>query len=139
MINQDNGMFEKPRIAIEKPRIAISVKTEYLPDESDIDNQRHVFVYTVNIVNEGNIAARLISRHWVITDCNGNTEEIRGDGVIGEQPELRPGENFSYTSFAIIRFPIGHMLGSYQMISEHGHFFDAEIPTFRLANPLLIH
>lgn len=120
------------------PKIAISVETEYLQEESDIMNQQHVFIYTINIVNEGDVAARLLGRHWMITDSDGHTQEIRGDGVLGEQPQLKPGENFQYTSYAIMNTPIGSMLGSYQMISESGDLFDAEIPTFSLANPLLI-
>ena len=123
---------------LESHKIAISVETEYLPDESDSIDQRHVFVYTITIANEGEFAARLLGRHWIITDSNGNTQEIRGDGVIGEQPHLRPGENYQYTSYAIINTPIGSMVGSYQMISENGQLFDAEIPSFRLANPILI-
>jgi ApaG protein len=122
----------------EQHKIAISVETEYLPDESDSANQQHVFIYTITIANEGQCAARLLGRHWVITDSNGNTQEIRGEGVVGEQPQLQPGENFRYTSFAVINTPIGSMIGSYQMINEKGQLFDAEIPTFRLANPLLI-
>lgn len=118
--------------------IAITVETEYLPEESDAANQQHVFIYTITISNEGSIGARLLGRHWLITDSDGQTQEIRGDGVVGEQPHLKPGENFQYTSYAVINTPIGSMLGSYQMINEHGQLFDADIPIFRLANPLLI-
>ncbi|MBA2655218.1 MAG: Co2+/Mg2+ efflux protein ApaG [Gammaproteobacteria bacterium] len=120
-------------------KIAISVETEYLPEESDIPNHKHVFVYTITIVNEGTVGARLIGRHWVITDGDLNTQEIRAEGVVGEQPKLHPGENFKYTSYAIINTPIGSMMGSYQMINDAGQLFDAEIPTFLLANPMLIH
>lgn len=119
-------------------KIAISVETQYLPEESDQNKQQHVFSYTITIANEGDFTARLLGRHWLITDANCHTEEVRGDGVVGEQPQLKPGENFSYTSYAIITTPIGSMLGSYQMISEDGRFFDVTIPSFRLANPLLI-
>jgi ApaG protein len=122
----------------EHHKIAISVETQYLSEESDAVNHQHVFVYTITIANEGKTAARLLGRHWIITDGDGNTQEIRGEGVVGEQPQLQPGENFRYTSFAVINTPIGSMLGSYQMISEDGQLFDAEIPTFLLANPLLI-
>lgn len=121
------------------PKIAISVETEYLADESDLKNEQHVFLYTITIANEGELPARLLGRHWLITDGDGNTQEIRGEGVVGEQPQVKPGENYQYTSYAIINTPIGSMVGSYQMISEDGRLFDAEIPTFRLANPLLIH
>ena len=120
------------------PKIAISVETEYLPAESDFINEQHVFLYTITIANEGDFTARLLGRHWLITDGNGDTQEIRGEGVVGEQPTLKPGENFQYTSYAIINTPIGSMMGSYQMISEDGHIFDAQIPTFRLANPMII-
>jgi ApaG protein len=123
---------------IDSHKIAISVKTEYLPEESDIFNHQHVFIYTITILNEGKAAARLLGRHWVITDCNGNTQEITGEGVIGEQPHLKPGEDYQYSSYAIISTPIGSMVGSYQMISENGQLFHAEIPTFLLANPILI-
>ncbi len=120
------------------PKIAISVETQYLSEESDFLTQEHVFLYTITIANEGDLPARLLGRHWLIVDANGNTQEIRGEGVVGEQPQVQPGENFQYTSYAVINTPIGSMLGSYQMISADGRFFDAEIPTFRLANPILI-
>jgi ApaG protein len=119
-------------------KIAISIETEYLVEESDDINQQHVFLYTINIVNEGTMATRLLGRHWFITDSDGNTKEVKGEGVVGEQPHLKPGENFQYTSYAIINTPIGSMQGTYQMISEDGQFFNAEIPSFLLANPLLI-
>lgn len=119
-------------------KIAITVKTEYLFDESDAVNDHHVFTYTINIENKGKTAARVLGRHWIITDSDGNTREIRGEGIVGEQPRLNPGENFEYSSFAIINTPIGSMTGSYQMISESGQIFEAEIPTFSLANPVLI-
>lgn len=121
------------------PKIAITVETEYLPDESDVGNQQHVFLYTITIANKGRRSARLLGRHWLITDGDGNTQEIRGEGVVGEQPKVLPGQDYQYSSYAVINTPIGSMLGSYQMISEDGHLFDAEIPSFRLANPLLIH
>jgi ApaG protein len=120
------------------PKIAISVETEYLFDESDQTNAHHVFLYTITILNEGDFPARLLSRHWLITDSDGHTQEVRGEGVVGVQPQVMPGENFQYTSYAVINTPIGSMLGSYQMISEGGELFDAEIPSFRLANPMLI-
>lgn len=121
---------------IEPHKIAISIETEYLPEEST--NERYVFIYTVTIVNEGDSSARLLGRHWLITDSNGYTQEIKGDGVVGEQPQLAPGANYQYSSYAIINTPIGSMGGSYQMITEKGQMFDAEIPNFLLANPLLI-
>lgn len=121
-----------------QPKISISVETEYLPEESTHNEQQYVFLYTITIANEGNLPARLLGRHWLIIDGNGETQEIRGEGVIGEQPQVNPGENFQYSSYAVINTPIGSMLGSYQMIDSRGKLFDAEIPTFRLADPLVI-
>jgi ApaG protein len=120
------------------PKIVISVEIEYLPDESDLINQQHVFIYTITITNEGQLAARLLGRHWVITDSDGNTQEIKGDNIVGEQPQVQPGENYQYSSYAIMNTPIGSMVGCYQMISENGQLFHAEVPTFLLADPLLI-
>ncbi len=120
-------------------KIMISVETEFLPEESGHNEQPYVFLYTITIANQGDLAARLLGRHWIIIDGNGETQEIRGEGVVGEQPQVQPGENFQYTSYAIINTPIGNMLGSYQMIDSAGKMFDAEIPTFRLANLLLLH
>lgn len=123
---------------ISQPKIAISVETEYVHDESNYDIEQHVFLYTITIANQGDLTARLLSRHWLITDGDGNTQEVRGEGVVGLQPQVKPGENFKYSSFAVINTPIGTMQGSYQMINEKGELFDAEIPSFRLANPMLV-
>ena len=111
----------------------ISVKTDYLPQQSDPDNAKYFFRYTVTIVNSGEQSAKLISRHWIIADTNGKTDEVRGAGVVGEQPELQPGEGFRYTSGAMIETPRGSMHGSYQMIAADGAEFNAPIAPFSLS------
>lgn len=117
----------------------INVKTHYLEDQSDEENERYAFAYTITITNCGSVAAQLLSRHWVITDSNQKVQEVRGEGVVGEQPFLRPGEAFRYTSGALIDTPIGTMRGSYQMLAEDGKEFDAEIKEFMLAAPRVLH
>jgi ApaG protein len=119
--------------------ITVEVETQYIEGQSEPDNDRYVFSYTITIRNEGGIPARLLSRHWLITDANGHVQEVRGEGVVGEQPHLRPGEGFQYTSGAMISTPVGSMRGSYQMIDEAGEEFDAEIPAFTLAIPRTLH
>ncbi len=107
--------------------------------QSEPDNERYVFSYTITIRNEGGVPAQLLSRHWVITDANGNVQEVKGEGVVGEQPHLKPGEGFQYTSGAMIATPVGSMRGSYQMLTDSGDEFDAEIPAFTLAIPRTLH
>jgi ApaG protein len=119
--------------------IRVSVKTEYLPSESDDDNNRFVFAYTITVENYGSEAAKLLSRHWVITDAESRIQEVKGKGVIGEQPHLRKGESFSYTSGTMIETQVGSMQGSYQMIADDGHKFDAIIAPFTLAIPGILH
>ncbi|MBZ0093056.1 MAG: Co2+/Mg2+ efflux protein ApaG [Sulfuricellaceae bacterium] len=111
----------------------------FLDDQSDVDNDRYVFAYTITITNTGNVAAQLISRHWVITDANEKTQEVKGLGVIGEQPLLKPGESFEYTSGSSLDTPVGTMRGSYQMVAEDGAKFDAPIPEFALSMPRVLH
>jgi ApaG protein len=94
-----------------------------------------VFSYTITIRNEGSVSARLLTRHWVITDANGKVQEVRGDGVVGEQPHLKPGQGFRYSSGAVLETPVGAMQGSYQMVTDGGMRFDAPIAAFRLAMP----
>lgn len=113
--------------------------TDYLDGQSDPDNDRYVFTYTVTIVNKGDMPARLLTRHWLIRDANNRVEEVRGDGVIGKQPQLNPGKRFTYTSGTIITTPVGTMGGSYQMIAEDGTRFDARIPEFTLSMPRTLH
>ena len=122
-----------------KYHISVSVNTTYLEDQSDPASDRYVFAYTVTIANAGNVAAQLISRHWVITDAENVTPEVTGLGVVGEQPLLRPGESFEYTSGTAMATPVGTMRGSYQMVAEDGNKFDAEIPVFTLSMPRVLH
>ena len=120
-------------------KITIEVETNYLDDQSEPREQRYVFAYTITIRNEGQVSARLLTRHWIITDANGNVKETRGDGVVGEQPYLKPGQGFRYSSGAVIETPVGTMQGSYQMIADDGQHFDAPIAPFRLAMPGVLH
>lgn len=116
-------------------RIHIEVDSEFVPDQSDMSQQRFVFAYHVTISNEGDRPAQLISRHWVITDGNERVQEVRGEGVIGEQPTINPGERFQYSSGAVLETPVGSMHGSYEMVDEQGEMFHAQIPIFTLASP----
>ena len=115
--------------------IKVDVQTRYLSEQSDPEEPRFVFSYTITIRNEGDHPARLMRRHWLITDANGKVQEVRGDGVVGEQPHLKPGQGFRYSSAAIIETPVGVMQGSYQMLADDGRPFDAPIAPFRLAMP----
>ena len=119
--------------------INVTTVVRHLPEESDEAAERFVFAYTITIRNTGTMTAQLISRHWIITDANGQVEEVRGLGVIGAQPVLRPGEQFEYTSGAAIRTMVGTMRGSYQMVAEDGTRFDAPIAEFTLAVPRTLH
>lgn len=120
-------------------RIDVSVSTDYLPEQSHPAAERYVFAYTVTIQNTGRTPARLLNRHWVIADAEGNVQEVRGRGVVGEQPHLRPGETFQYTSGTVIGTPIGRMHGSYEMEADDGTRFEAPIPAFSLAMPMSLH
>lgn len=122
-------------------RYIIEVKAEsvYISDQSSPEDNHYVFAYKVVIRNAGIVAARLHTRHWIITDSNGKVQEVRGDGVVGEQPYLKPGEEISYTSAAVLETPVGSMHGSYQMVAEDGEQFDANIPAFGLAVPKIMH
>jgi len=119
--------------------IRISVKTEYLPSESEEESERYVFAYTITVENHGSQPAKLLSRHWIITDAENKVQEVKGKGVIGEQPRLRHGESFSYTSGTMIETPVGSMQGSYQMIADDDYKFDALIKPFTLAMPGVLH
>jgi len=119
--------------------INVSVETTYLPQESSPERDHYVFAYTVTISNDGDTPAQLISRHWIITDSNNKVQEVRGDGVIGEQPYLKPGTAFRYTSGAVLETPYGTMEGSYQMVDDEGKEFDAPIPVFGLTLPGTLH
>lgn len=122
-----------------KYEIAVAVQTQYLADQSDPSDGRYVFAYTITVRNTGNIAAQLISRHWIITDAESHVQEVRGLGVVGHQPLLKPGESFEYTSGCALTTPVGTMRGSYQMVAEDGTQFDAPIAEFALAMPRVLH
>jgi len=119
-------------------QIRVDVVTNYLEDQSSPSDSKFVFAYTITIRNEGSVAARLLTRHWVITDSNGKVQEVRGEGVVGEQPHLKPGEGFRYSSGAILETPVGAMQGSYHMVGDDGVQWDAPIAPFRLAMPGLL-
>ena len=118
--------------------ININVEAVYIEEQSDPETERYVFAYTITIQNNGTNTAKLLSRHWIITDADNNTQEVRGDGVVGEQPQIRPGEGFEYTSGTVLDTPVGSMHGSYQMQSESGEHFDAQIPIFTLSVPMIL-
>jgi len=118
--------------------IQVDVETNYIAEQSDPDNDRYIFSYTVTIHNTGPVPAKLLTRHWLITDANGNTQEVRGEGVVGEQPYLAPNEGFRYTSGTVLATPVGSMRGSYQLIDDKGTHFDAPIPAFTLSVPRMI-
>ena len=123
----------------ERHQIDIEVETAYLADQSEPSAHRFVFAYTVTLRNAGQVPAKLLTRHWVITDANGRVQEVRGEGVVGEQPHLQPGQGFRYSSGAVLETPVGAMQGSYQMVDDEGAKFDAAIPAFRLAMPGMLH
>lgn len=117
----------------------IDVDARFLDDQSAPEEGRYVFAYTIHIRNQGKVPARLLGRHWLITDGNGNVREVVGEGVVGEQPWLRPGEGFEYTSGAVLETDIGTMRGSYDMLADDGTRFAAPIPAFTLAVPRTLH
>lgn len=119
--------------------IDIRVDTRYLADQSAPEEDRFVFAYTIKIRNAGAGAAQLVRRHWVITDANGRVQEVRGDGVVGEQPWLQPGEDFEYTSGAVLETSVGTMQGSYELVGDDGTVFEAPIPMFTLSVPRTLH
>lgn len=119
--------------------IKVSSETVYVEEQSDPDAERYVFAYTMTIENIGEVTAKLLSRHWIITDASGHEQEVKGEGVVGEQPVLKPGEAFQYTSAAMLETPVGSMYGSYEMLADDGVRFDAEISPFRLSIPRILH
>ncbi|PWK88574.1 Co2+/Mg2+ efflux protein ApaG [Fulvimonas soli] len=119
--------------------IDVQVETRFVPDQSKPDDNRYVFAYTVTLRNAGAVPARLLTRHWIITDANGKVEEVRGDGVVGEQPWMRPGDDYQYTSGAVLETAVGTMRGSYQMLADDGTRFEAPIPPFTLSIPRTLH
>ena len=120
-------------------RIRVDVATSYVEDQSNPTEGRFVFAYTITIRNEGQVAARLMTRHWIITDANGKVQEVQGEGVVGEQPYLKPGQGFRYSSGAILETSVGSMQGSYRMVADGGEVFDAPIAPFTLAMPGMLH
>ena len=120
-------------------RIEIQVKTSYLEEQSTPAANHFVFAYTITIKNTGTVPARLLSRYWKITHGTGRVEEVRGPGVVGEHPHLKPGESYQYTSGAIIESAVGMMVGHYEMEADNGHRFKAEIPSFTLSVPRTLH
>ncbi len=119
--------------------IDVTVKTAYVRTQSDPDNARYVFAYTITITNNGSVSAKLLRRHWLITDANDKIQEVQGAGVVGKQPHLKPGDTFCYTSAAMIETPFGYMQGSYYLITDDGIEFDTEIPVFGLSVPHTLH
>ncbi len=126
-------------MADDKHRIDVSTRVQFVPQQSDAAGGRYVFAYTITIRNRGTVPAKLLSRHWLITDADGKVQEVRGEGVVGEQPHLMPGQGFRYTSGAVLETPVGSMQGSYQMLADNGVQFDAPVPAFTLAIPGKIH
>ena len=129
----------KPVYSSTTSSIKVSVDPVYLDDQSDPEDFHYVWAYHVKIENLGEDTVQLLRRHWNITDSKGRTQEVRGEGVVGEQPRLKPGQGFRYTSGAVLETPVGTMQGSYQMVGQDGSQFDAQIPVFRLAVPHALH
>ncbi len=119
--------------------ISVQAMASFVPDQSDEQENRYVFAYTITITNNGGVAAQLLRRHWIITDASNQVQEVSGLGVVGEQPYLRPGESFQYSSGSSIATPVGTMRGTYQMVAEDGTKFDANIPEFVLSVPRVLH
>ena len=124
---------------IDNAQIDIDVVTDYIAEQSDPTVDRYVFAYTITINNRGEIPAKLLNRHWLITDANGKVQEVRGEGVVGEQPHLNPGEHFEYTSGTVLETPVGVMEGEYEMVTDEGDTFLAPIDRFSLAIPRTLH
>lgn len=120
-------------------RIDVTIRPQYLPAQSQAEQNRYAFAYTVTIENKGQLSAQLLSRHWIITNGDGQVQQVRGDGVIGEQPTIAPGQSHTYTSGTLMTTRVGSMQGSYQMLAEDGHKFEAVIAPFRLAVPGALH
>jgi len=119
--------------------IEVEIETQYIKEQSLPDQDHYVFAYTITIHNSGKVPAQLLRRHWVITDANNKVQEVKGEGVVGEQPRLKPGERYRYTSGTMLETPVGTMRGSYQMIADDGVEFDADIPQFTLSMPRTLH
>jgi ApaG protein len=128
-----------PMDSNDKFPIDINAKVNYLAEQSDEDDGRYVFAYTITLTNSSDSTVQLISRHWIITDSENHVQEVRGKGVVGEQPVLKPGQSFEYSSGTVLATQVGTMQGSYQMVAEDGTEFDAPIPMFVLSIPRVLH
>ena len=122
-----------------KHQISVTSRVTFIPDQSDAGKGRYVFAYTMTITNTGTLAAQLVSRHWIITDADNQVQEVRGMGVVGEQPVLKPGDTFEYSSGSSIPTAVGTMRGTYQLVAEDGTRFEAPIPEFTLSVPRILH
>lgn len=122
----------------DKYQIQVQVQTAFIPEQSSPDQNHYVFAYTITLTNRGTVAATLLRRHWVITDADNNVQEVLGDGVVGRQPHITPGQSFRYTSGAILETPVGCMQGSYSMMADDGVEFEAPIPAFNLSRPNIL-
>ena len=122
-----------------KYAVDVTAQAFYLPDQSDEENDQYVFAYTIRITNTGEVAAKVVSRHWIITDADSQVQEVRGMGVVGEQPTIKPGASFEYTSGSSLSTMVGTMRGTYQMSAEDGTKFVAKIPEFTLSVPRVLH
>jgi len=122
-----------------KYQFTVTPRAKFIAEQSDAGSERYAFAYTITITNTGDVPAQLVSRHWIITDANNLVQEVRGQGVVGAQPNLKPGESFEYTSGSILATPVGTMRGAYQVVAEDGTRFDAPIPEFTLSAPRVLH
>ena len=122
-----------------KYQFTVAAEAAYLADQSDPSRNQYAFAYTIKLTNTGSITAQLLSRHWIITDSDHHVQEVKGLGVVGQQPRLKPGESFEYTSGASLPTAVGTMRGTYQLVAEDGHAFEAEIPVFTLSVPRVLH
>lgn len=122
-----------------KYRFTVASRAKFIAEQSDPEAERYAFAYTITITNTGEVPARLISRHWIITDANNQVQEVKGQGVVGAQPNLKPGESFEYSSGSMLATPVGTMRGAYQIVAEDGTRFDAPIPEFTLSAPRVLH
>jgi len=120
-------------------KVQVVAQVKYLAEQSDEADNRFVFSYTITLTNNGESTVQLLSRHWIITDANNQVQEVRGQGVVGEQPVIKPGQSFGYTSGTVLSTPVGTMTGSYQMVAEEGTKFEAPIPQFVLSVPRVLH
>jgi len=139
LVRPDEIVWNGRMVEEKRYEVAVSSQTQYVAEQSDEESGRFVFAYTMTIRNKGSLPAQLVSRHWIITDARNQVQEVRGLGVVGAQPLIKPGESFEYTSGTAIATPVGTMKGSYQMVAEDGTHFDAQIPEFTLSVPRVLH